>query len=147
MNQTKEGNQWSFGMKVHAGVVKDFGLIHSVMLIAASVHDLTPVDDLLHGDVQVVCADAGYQGIAKRPETAGKATEFRVAMQPGKRKALSDAPDRRLRDLIETAKAPIPFKSEHPFRVLEQQFSFQKPRLRGLAEDHCKIQSWQHSRA
>ena len=28
MHQTKKGNQWYFGMKVHAGVDKDSGLIH-----------------------------------------------------------------------------------------------------------------------
>ena len=30
MHQIKTGNQWSFGMKVHAGVDKNSGLIHSV---------------------------------------------------------------------------------------------------------------------
>ena len=85
MHQTKKGNQWYFGMKVHAGVDKDSGLIHSVAVTAANVHDLTPAADLLHGDEQVVYGDAGYQGIGKRPEMAGKTTEFRVAMRPGKR--------------------------------------------------------------
>jgi len=72
MHQTKKGNQWYFGMKVHAGVDKDSGLIHSVVVTAANVHDLTPAADLLHGDEEVVYADAGYQGIAKRPEMAGR---------------------------------------------------------------------------
>ena len=48
------------GMKVHAGVDKDSGLIHSVVVTAANVHDLTPVAELLHGDEQVVYGDAGY---------------------------------------------------------------------------------------
>jgi IS5 family transposase len=147
MHQTKKGNQWyhrfaegcAYGMKVHAGVDKDSGLIHSVVVTAANVHDLTPAADLLHGDEQVVYADAGYQGIAKRPEMAGKATEFRVAMRPGKRRALLDTPDGRLQDLIETAKAHIRSKVEHPFRVIKQQFGFQKTRLRGLAKNRCKI--------
>jgi IS5 family transposase len=147
MHQTKKGNQWyhrfaegcAYGMKVHAGVDKDSGLIHSVVVTAANVHDLTPAADLLHGDEQVVYADAGYQGIAKRPEMAGKATEFRVAMRPGKRRALLDTPDGRLQDLIETAKAHIRSKVEHPFRVIKQQFGFQKSRLRGLAKNRCKI--------
>jgi len=139
MHQTKKGNQWYFGMKVHAGVDKDSGLIHSVVVTAANVHDLTPVAELLHGDEEVVYGDAGYQGIAKRPEMAGKATEFRVAMRPGKRRALPDTPDGKLQDLIETAKAHIRSKVEHPFRVIKQQFGFQKTRLRGLAKNRCKI--------
>jgi IS5 family transposase len=70
-------------MKVHAGVDKDSGLIHSVVVTAANVDHLTPAAELLHGDEEVVYADARYQGIAKRPEMAGKTTEFRVAMRPG----------------------------------------------------------------
>ena len=126
MHQTKKGNQWShcfaegfaYGMKVHAGVDKDSGLIHSVVVTAANVHDLTPAAELLHGDEEVVYGDAGYQGIAKRPEMSGAAAEFRVAMRPGKRRALPDTPDGKLQDLIETAKAHIRAKVEHPFRVI-----------------------------
>jgi IS5 family transposase len=88
---------------------------------------------------RTVYGDAGYQGIAKRPEMAGKTAEFRVAMRPGKRRALPDTPDERVQDLIETAKAHIPSKVEHPFRVIKQQFGFQKTRLRGLAKNRCKI--------
>jgi len=68
-------------MKVNAGVDKDSGLIHSVVVTAANVHDLTPAAELLHGEVTVVYADAGYQGIAKMPEMVGRPTDFRVAMQ------------------------------------------------------------------
>ena len=139
MHQTKKGNQWYFGMKLHAGVDKDSGLIHSVVTTAANVHDLTPAAELLHGDEEVVYGDAGYQGIAKRPEMAGAAAEFRVAMRPGKRRALPDTPDGRLQDLIEAAKAHVRAKVEHPFRVIKQQFGFQKTGLRGLAKNSCKI--------
>jgi hypothetical protein len=38
---------------------------------------------------------------------ADKTTEFRVAMRPGKRRALPDTPEGRPQDLIETAKAHI----------------------------------------
>jgi transposase, IS5 family len=54
MHQTKKGNEWYFGMKVHACIDKDSGLIHSVVFTAANVHDLTPVSELLHGDEDVV---------------------------------------------------------------------------------------------
>ncbi len=69
-------------MKIHAGVEKDSGLLHSVVVTAANVHGLTPAAELLHGDEEVVYADAGYQGIAKRAEMAGKTTQFRVAIRP-----------------------------------------------------------------
>ena len=59
MHQTKKGNQWYFGMKVHIGVDKDSGLIHSVVTRAANVHGLTPVAELLHGNEEVVYGDSG----------------------------------------------------------------------------------------
>jgi IS5 family transposase len=73
-------------MKLHVGVDKDSGLIHSIVTTAANVHDLIPAAELLHGGEEVVYADAGYQGIAKRPEMTSKTTEFRVAMRPGQRR-------------------------------------------------------------
>jgi IS5 family transposase len=69
----------------------------------------------------------------------GTKAEFRVAMRPGKRRVLPDTPEGKLQDLIETAKAHIRSKVEHPFRVIKQQFGFQKTRLRGLAKNRCKI--------
>jgi IS5 family transposase len=139
MHQTKKGNQWYFGMKVHIGVDSESGLIHSVETSAANVHDLTPAADLLHGEETVVYADAGYQGLEKREEMQGRGIGFRIAMRPGKRRVLPDTPEGRLDDLIETAKAHIRAKGEHPFRVMKQQFGFQKTRLRGLAKNRCKI--------
>ena len=126
-------------MKVHIGVDKDSGLIHSVLTTAANVHDITPASELLHGDEEVVYGDTGYQGIAKRAEIADKSITFRVAMRPGKRRVLPDTPDGRLLDLVETAKAHIRAKIEHPFRVIKEQFGFRKTRLRGLAKNHCKV--------
>ena len=70
---------------------------------------------------------------------SGKSTTFRVAMRPGKRRVLPDTPDGRLLDLVETAKAHIRAKVEHPFRVIKEQFGFRKTRLRGMAKNHCKV--------
>ena len=69
----------------------------------------------------------------------GKATEFRVAIRPGKRRALPDTPEGRLDDLAESAKAHFRSKSEHPFRVIKQQFGFQKTRLHGMVKNRYKI--------
>jgi IS5 family transposase len=139
MHQTCKGKQWHFGMKVHIGVDSESGLIHSVETTAANVHDLTPAAELLHGEETVVYADAGYQGIEKRPEMEGRGIGFRTAMRPGKRRALPDTPEGRLDDLIETAKAHFRAKVEHPFRVIKRQFGFQKTRLRGMVKNRCKV--------
>jgi len=50
MHQTKKGNEWYFGMKVHIGVDKNSGLIHSVETTSANDHDITREAQLLHGE-------------------------------------------------------------------------------------------------
>ncbi|MBN0856637.1 IS5 family transposase, partial [Pseudomonas aeruginosa] len=67
MHQTKKGNQYYFGAKAHIGVDDESGLVHSVVVTAANVADVTQVDKLLHGEENMVGADAGYTGVEKRP--------------------------------------------------------------------------------
>jgi len=49
-----------------------------------------PTAEPLHDDEQVDYVDAGYQGIAKRPELPVSASKFRVAVRPGKCRALPE---------------------------------------------------------
>jgi len=72
MHQTKKGNQYYFGMKAHIGVDDESGLVHSMVGTAANVADVTQVDQLLHGEEDVVCADAGDTGVEKRSEHVGR---------------------------------------------------------------------------
>jgi IS5 family transposase len=62
MHQTRKGNQWYFGMKVHIGVDSCSKLIHSVVTTAANVHDTQVLDDLLHGEETRVWGDSAYSG-------------------------------------------------------------------------------------
>lgn len=52
MHQTKKGNEWHFGMKMHIGVDDTLGLIHSIDTTAANVHDILPTGKLLHAEEQ-----------------------------------------------------------------------------------------------
>lgn len=72
MHQTKKGNQYHFGMKAHIGADAESGLVHHIHGIAANVADVTEVAQLLHGEENVVCADAGYTGVEKRPGDEGR---------------------------------------------------------------------------
>ena len=113
-------------MKAHIGVDKDSGLIHSVATTGANVHDVTMAAELLHGEEKVVYGDAGYQGLHKREEMAGRTVECRMATRAGKRRRLCQGPEGQLLHWEEQAKAHIRAKVEHPFRVIKQQFGFQK---------------------
>ena len=79
MHQTKKGNQYYFGMKAHIGADAESGLVHHVHGTAANVVDVTEVAELLHGAENVVCADAGYTGVEKRPEHEGLPVIWQIA--------------------------------------------------------------------
>ena len=135
MHSSKKGNQWYFGMKAHIGVDADSGLVHTVKGTAGHVHDITEGHSLLHGQEQVVFADAGYQGVDKRAD-AKPEVQWHVAMRPGKRKALdkSHAADALLVE-AEKLKAGVRAKVEHPFRVIKRQFGYLKVRYRVLKKN------------
>ncbi len=79
MHQTKKGNQYYIGMKAHIGADAESGLVHHVHGTAANVADVTEVAHLLHGAENVVCADAGYTGVEKRPEHEGRPVIWQIA--------------------------------------------------------------------
>ncbi len=138
MHQAKKGNQWHFGMKAQIGVDADSGLVHTVIGTSANVHDVTQGHRLLHGDEQVVFADAGYQGAQKREEATG--VDWQVAMRAGKRRALGkNTPWGNLLDEAEQVKASVRANVEHPFRVIKCQFGFTKVRYKALAKNTARL--------
>jgi IS5 family transposase len=140
MHQTKKGNQWYFGMKAHVGVDAESGLVHTVIGTAANVNDVSQGAALLHGEEEVVFADAGYRGIGKRDEAKDLEVTWHVAMQPGKRRALNPNNRRdRLLEKVEKLKPSVRAKVEHPFRVIKQQFGYAKARYRGLAKNTARL--------
>lgn len=134
MHQTRKGNQWYFGMKAHIGVDAGTGYVHSVTCTAASVHDLDEVPGLVRADDEVVYADAGYQGVQNREGIAGdghlSTVQWRVAARKGVLKTMT-GPDR----AIESRKASVRAKVEHPFLIVKRDFGFRKTRYRGLAKN------------
>ena len=53
-------------MKVHIGVDKDSGLIHSVATTSPHVSDGGMAAELLHGEEKVVYGDTGYQALRSK---------------------------------------------------------------------------------
>ena len=50
MHQTKKGNEWYFGMKVHAGVDAGSGYVHTITGTSANMHDVTETANLIRED-------------------------------------------------------------------------------------------------
>jgi IS5 family transposase len=134
MHQTKKGNQWYFGMKAHIGVDAGTGYVHSVTCTAANVHDLDEAVNLVRHDDEVVYCDAGYQGAEKRPDIAGdehlSTLQWRVAARKGALKTMP-AHDR----AMESRKASVRAKVEHPFLIVKRDFGFTKTRYRGIGKN------------
>src|SRR6202451_5598 len=66
MHQTRKGNQWYFGMKAHIGADQDSKLVHTVVVTAANVADITKTAELVDGQETQVHADAACLGVEKR---------------------------------------------------------------------------------
>ncbi len=136
MHQTKTGNAWHFGMKLHIGVDDTLGLIHSLETTPANAADIRMADKLLHGEEEVVWGDAGYQGIEKRDEHQAREVDWFIAMRPSKRAAL---PAKSPLHALEKTKASIRAKVEHPFHRIKRMFGYAKVRYRGLAKNKNRL--------
>jgi len=139
MHQSKKGNDWHFGMKAHVGVDMATGLVHTVVGTAGNVADVTQAHALLHGGEKAVLGDAGYQGVGKRPENAGKAIEWHTAMRPSVRKTLKKNRLGRSKEKLEHTKASVRAKVEHCFQVVKCLFKHRKTRYRGLAKNNAQL--------
>ena len=84
-HQTKKGNQWHFGMKMHTGVDAESGLLHSVVCTAANEADAANAHELLHGQESQVLGDSGCTGVATRDEV--KVAQVEGRLSPGHRLA------------------------------------------------------------
>ncbi len=139
MHSSQKGNQWHFGMKAHIGVDAESGLVHTVRCTSGNAHDITQAHRLLHGHEKTVWADAGYQGVEKRPGADPDVT-WHVAMRPGKRKVLKHAGQfGELLDKAEKLKAGIRANVDNPFRVIKRQFVYMKTRYRGFRKNTAQI--------
>lgn len=137
MHQTRKGNQWYFGMKAHIGADRDSKLVHTVVVTAANVADVTQTAQLLHGAETQVHADAGYTGVEKRAEIVALARpiDWQIARKRGQIKAMAEGAEKAALKASEKVKAGVRAFVEHPFHILKNIFRHRKVRYRGLAKN------------
>jgi transposase, IS5 family len=130
MHQTRKGQQWYFGTKLHIGVDSRTKLIHSLLTTAANVHDGTVLGSLLHGGETRVYGDQAYQGRqAAIRAHAPHAKDF--TNQRCRYRGVVDEVERGRN----RTKSSVRAKVEHPFLVIKRVFGFAKVRYRGLAKN------------
>lgn len=130
MHQTRKGQQWYFGLKLHIGVDSKTKLIHSLMTTAANVHDGKVLGELLHGDETRVYGDQAYRGHQEVIRAhAPNAKDF--TNQRYRNRGMVDEVERSKN----RTKSSVRAKVEHPFQVIKRVFGFAKVRYRGLLKN------------
>ena len=141
-HSSKKGSTWHFGYKAHIGVDRESGLVHHVVTTAANEHDVTVVNQLMHGDEDTLGGDSGYIGAEKRPDAItrnrkGKKIKYVICRKPSSIRKLSKSGQYAARKR-EHEKSSVRCKVEHVFAVVKKLFGYRKTRYRGLRKQTAK---------
>ena len=142
-HSTKKGNIWHFGYKAHIGVDKDTGLVHTLKVTAANVHDVTMTAQLLSGEEKTVYGDSGYLGAEKREDAVlrnknGKKIHYKINRRPSQSKNNSARSKAQIKRR-EREKSSVRAKVEHVFAIVKGRFQYRKTRYRGLLKQTAKL--------
>lgn len=125
MRQTRKGNQWYFGMKLHIGTDPK-GIVHSLTTTDAAQADITQMWQLLHGGEDTVHGDKAYWKDDDRMMFEEMGGQYLIN-QRGKRSPELDALNRE--------RSRTRARCEHPFHVVKRLWGFTTTRYRGLRKN------------
>jgi IS5 family transposase len=119
MRQTRKGNQWYFGMKLHIGA-DPRGVVHTLTATDAAAADITQLPALLHGEDHRAHwrASGGRYRVNRRGTTKHPLTQRQRA--------------------INRRRSQIRARGEHAFHVVKRLWGFMKVRYRGLAKNTAR---------
>jgi IS5 family transposase len=126
MQQTRKGNQWHFGMKLHVGTDVR-GLVHHVRATPAGAADVTQLPELLHGRERVLYGDQAYWTEEHRRLWTLSGGQYRVNRRGTRTRPLTRRQRRQNRE-----RSRERARGEHAFRVIKTLWGFTKVRYRGL---------------
>jgi len=136
MHQTKKGNQWYFGMKLHIGADSRSGVVHSAEVSAANTHDSQMLSGLMHGKERRLYGDSAYRGEKSKAamrEAAPKVQDF-TNERAHRSRPLSDRQKQKNR-----YKSSVRAKVEYVFLVVKKLWGYAKVRYRGLAKNKNRL--------
>ena len=139
MHQTKKGNQWFFGAKLHVGVDAGSGYIHTTAVTAANVPDGAIAPQLIREDDEVMYGDSAYCAVDKHKDVQADPHLSRVDYRTNKQKpyrkyAWDEGPGTYWLRKLEYQKSRVRSKVEYVFHIIKDIFGFRKTRYRGLAK-------------
>jgi IS5 family transposase len=134
MHQTKKGNQWYFGMKIHVGADVNSGLAHTVSVTPANASDISQLPHLLREDDRAVFGDKGYVNNDLKRHARKAGVFWGVSLKGSKTRPLGEA-NKRFNHKMSSIRAWV----EHLFRVIKRQFGYTKVRYKGIAKNAAQV--------
>ena len=136
MHQTKKRPEW---------YLRDEGahrrgsskLVHTLVVTAANVADITQTAELLHGAEQRRPRRRGFTGVEKRAEIVAldRKIDWQIAGKRGIIKSMAEGAEKEAIKAVEKAKAAVRAFVEHPFHIVKNLFRHRKVRYKGLAKN------------
>jgi transposase, IS5 family len=126
MKQTRKGNQWYFGMKVHVGTDPQ-GLVHSLTTTDAAQADIQQLPELLHAEETALYGDKAYWSETDRQAAEAAGVRYRVNRRGTRARPLT--PHERW---VNQTRSRTRARGEHAFHVVKRLWGFGKVRYRGL---------------
>ena len=132
MRQTRKGNAWYFGMKLHVGTDVR-GTVHSLTVTDAAQADITQLPALLHGAESAVYGDQAYWSRAGQQHYEDAGVRFRV-----NRRGQHHAPLTPYWKAINRIRSRTRARGEHAFHVVKRRWGFTTVRYRGVAKNAAR---------
>jgi transposase, IS5 family len=129
MKQTRKGNTWHFGMKIHVGTDKR-GTVHTILATDAAAADCGQLPQLLHGEERELYGDRAYWNQADRETLENQGVRYRVNRRGHRNRPISEHWRK-----INRSRSRVRARGEHPFLVVKRQWGFDYTRYRGLGKN------------
>lgn len=133
MRQTRKGNTWYFGMKVHVGTDRR-GIVHALTTTDAAAADVTQLPQLLHGEERALYGDQAYWNEGDRQAAEAAGLRYRVNRRGHWRQPLSAYWKR-----VNQTRSRVRARGEHAFHVVKTLWGAAKVRYRGLAKNTARM--------
>lgn len=142
MGSTKKHGSYHFGAKSHIGVDACTGLVHTVEVTSANVHDITVAHKLVRQDDYTAKGDSGYIGLEKRDDMMCdpflSQVKCEIVKRPNMWKKFTELVksfDRQDERRLISARQKV----EYVFHVLKDIFKFRKLPYKGLAKNAQRL--------
>ena len=133
MSSTRKNNNYHFGMKEHIGVDMDSGLIHTIEATTAKNHDITKLEDCLHGYEEVISGDKAYGTKKRKQEMRKEGKTYLITDKATRSKKLSKSQKKRNRKI-----SSVRSKVEHPFGIIKNLWKHRRVRYKGILKNHLQ---------